>query len=247
MLRYKLYKQNWKYKVSLIAVVLPVLIYELCVDIPYVVSVWVLKNSELAGLFSKFLFISPAERLLGWFSAPWWNPSATTLFTRSFADYMDYFYRILMPESSSLLVAAIILALPILILSRNLRKKLDKTMMLTSLVLLSLCLFYFEALSSASISDASRYSLWMIPLWIPLALIVLQDIIKDSSPLRNLFPVLIAALILLWLNIWLSKEKVGVYVGYSLPSRIWTVDAVMTQLIAIVIILRLALCKDRFL
>jgi hypothetical protein len=243
MLRYKLYKQNRKYKVLLMAIVIPVLIYELCVDIPYVVSMWILRSRELTGLFSKFLFISPAEGLLGWFSAPWWNPAAPTLFTRSFADYMDYFYRILMPESSSLLVSAIILALPILILSRNLRKKLDKTV-LTSLVLLSQWLFYFEALSLAGLGDAGRYSLWMIPLWIPLALIVLQNIIKDSSPLRKLLPVSIAALILLWVNIWLSKEKGGVYIGYGLPSRLWTADAIIVQLISLTAILSLLLLKE---
>jgi hypothetical protein len=243
MLRYKLYKQNLKYKVLLMAVVLPVLIYELCVDIPYVVSVWILRSRELADLFGKFLFTSPAERFLGWFVAPWWNLVAPTLFTRSFADYMDYFYRILMPESSSILVSAIILALPILILSRSLRKKLDATV-LTSLVLLSLWLFYFEALSSASLSDASRYSLWMIPLWIPLALIVLQDIIKDSSPLRKLLPVSIAALVLLWVNIWLSKEKGGVYIGYDLPSRLWTADAIIVQLISLTAILSLLLLRE---
>jgi hypothetical protein len=243
MFRYKFYKQNWKYKVSLIAVVLPVLIYELCIDVPYVVSVWVLKNSELGGLFSRFLFISPAERFLGWFSAPWWNPAAPTLFTQGFANYMDYFYRILTPESLSILVSAIILALPILILSRNLRKKLDKTVLIL-LVILSMWLFYFEALSSANLSGASRYSLWMIPLWIPLAVIVLQDIIKDESPLRKLLSVSIAALILLWVNIWLSKENGGVFVGYGLSSRLWTAPAITIQFILLTVILSLLLLRN---
>jgi len=242
MLRYKLYKQNRKYKVFLMVVLLPILIYELGVDIPYVISVWVLRSRELADLFGKFLFISPAERFVGWFLAPWWNPTAPTLFTRSFVDYLDYFYRILMPESSSLPISAIILALPILILSRHTREELDKTT-LTSLVLLSLCLSYFEALSSASLGDASRYSLWMIPLWIPLALTVLRDI-KDSSSFRKLLPIFIATLILLWMNIWLSREKGGVYIGYALSSRLWTADVIVIQLIALTVILGLLFLKE---
>jgi len=242
MLRYKLYKQNRKYKVLLMAVLLPVLIYELGVDIPYVMSVWILRSRELADLFGKFLFISPAEKFAGWFLAPWWNPTAPTLFTRSFVDYLDYFYRLLTPESSSLLISAFILALPILILSRDTRKELDKTV-LASLVLLSLCLFYFDTLSSVNLGDVSRYALCMVPLCIPLALMTLQDI-KDSSSFRKLLPVFITALILLWTNIWLSKEKGGVYVGYGLPSRLWTADAIMIQLISLTVILSLPFLRE---
>jgi hypothetical protein len=239
MLRYKLYKQNLKYKILLIAVILPALIYELCVDIPYVVSVWILRNGELASLFGKFIFISPIERLLGWFLTPWWNPAASTLLTQSFANSLDYFYRILMPESLSLIVSAIILALPFLVLSQNLRKRLDKTVLIL-LVVLSLWLFFFEAVSSFNLSDASRYSLWMIPLWIPLALFVLQKFINNNFPLRKFFPVSIAALIILWVNIWLSEEKGGVFIGYGLP-RLWTLDEIVIQLILLTTILSLLL------
>jgi len=241
MLRYKLYKLNRKYKILLIAVLPPFLIYELCVDIPYVTSMWILRIRELADLFGKFLFISPAERFVGWFLAPWWNPAATTIFTQGFVGYLEYFYRILMPESLSLLISAVILALPIFILSRDRRKELDKTV-LTSLVLLSLCLFYFEALSSTSVSDASRLSLWMIPLWTPLALTVLQDI-KDNSSFRKLLPIFITALILLLVNIWLSWEKGGVYVGYALPWRLWTADVIIVQLMSFTVILSFLLLR----
>jgi hypothetical protein len=221
--------------------VLPVLIYELCIDMPYVISVWMLKSRELGSMFGKFLFISPAEKLLGWFVAPWWNPTAPTLFTRSFADYMEYIYIILMPESSSILVSTIILVLPFFILSRNLRKKLDKNV-LALLTLLSVWLFYIEAVSSFNLSDASRYSLWMIPLWIPLSLIVLRDI-KDNPSFRKLLMLFMGALILLWVNIWLSRERGGVYVGYGLPSRLWTADIVITQLILLMPILSLLFLK----
>jgi len=241
MLRYKLYKQNRKYKILLTAVLLPVLIYELCVDIPYVISVWIFRSPSASFSFGKFLFISPAEKFVGWFLAPWWNPTAPTLFTHGFVDYLDYFYRLLMPESSSLLISAIILALPILILSRDTRKELDKTV-LTSLVLLSLCLYYFDTLSSAHLGDVSRYALCIMPLCVPLALMTLQDIM-DSSSFRKLLPVFITALILLWINIWLSREKGGVYVGYGLSSRLWTADAIMIQLTSLIAILSLLFLK----
>jgi len=222
--------------------VLPVLAYELCVDIPYVISVWILKSRELGVIFGKFLFVSLIERILRNFVTPWWNPTASTLFTRNFTDYMDYLYRILMPESSSILVSAIILTLPSFITSRSLRKKLDKSALI-SLVLLSLWLFYLEAVSLFSLSDASRYSIWMILLWIPLSLIVLQDII-DSPSFGKILPVFIGALILLWINIWLSKERGGVYVGYGLLSRLWTANAIVTQLILLILILSFLFLRE---
>ena len=238
MVKYKLYKLNRKYKILTVAILLPVLIYELCLDLPYVISTWILRSVPLSGLFGKFLFISPIEKFAGWFVAPWWNPAAPTLFTHSLADYLDYFYRVLSPEHLSLVISAIVLALPILNLSRGIRKELDRTV-LTSLVFLSLGIFYFDAVASASLDDATRYSLWMIPLWVPLALMALQDII-DSSSFRELFPVLITALIFFLVNIWLSIEKGGVYVGYLLNSpRIWTAKALMIQLTSMIAILSL--------
>ena len=241
LLEYKLYRLNRKYKITFIAAVLPVAAYEFCIDLPYVISLWIFRSSEVSAFFGRFLFISPIEKLTGWFVAPWWNPAAPTLFTHSLVDYLDYFYRIFMPESSSLLISAIILALPVLILLLDMHKEIDKTV-LTSLVLISLCLFYFDAVSSASLNDTPRYSLWMIPLWIPLALIALQDIIHSSS-FKKLFPVLIAALILLWVNIWLSGKNGGVYIGYDSLSRVWTVDAITVQLLSMVAALSLLFLK----
>jgi len=242
MLKYKLYKLNRKYKILFMAVLVPVLVYELCLDLPYVISVWIFRSSEFGYLFGKFLYISPIERLAGWFIVPWWNPTASTLFAKSSVTYLDYFTRILMPESSSLLISAVILALPIFIMRWDMRKELDK-IVLTSVVLLSLSLFYFHAVSSVNLSDASRYSLWMIPLWIPLALMTLKDI-TDCSSFRKFFPVLLASLLLLGINIYISRETGGVYVGYPLNYRIMTIDAIMVQLISMIVIIGLVFLRN---
>jgi len=242
LLKYKLYKQNRKNKILLIVALIPLLLYEMCIDIPYVVSVWVLRSNELAVLFGKFLLISPAEKFVGWFVVPWWNPSAATLFTRSFTDYLDYFYRILMPESSSLIISALIIALPFLIFFKEQRKEIDK-LILSSLILLSLYLNYLEMLSSASLSDASRWSLWMTPLWIPISVIILKDITEKPS-FKKILPIFMSALILLWINIWLSRETGGVYVGYGLSSRSWTADTLIIQLILLIAILSLPFLKN---
>jgi len=241
MFMYKVYKQNKKYKLLSITIFLPVVGYELFIDLPYVISVWIFRNGIVGGFFKSFLLISPIELFTSWFVAPWWNPSASTVFTHSFSTCIAYFYGFLMPESSSLLVSAIILALPILIISRDMRKELDKTI-LTLIVLLSLCLFYFTALSSFNLSDVARYSLWMIPLWIPLALMTLQDI-YDSSSFKKFFPVLVTAVVLLWINIWLSETNGGVYIGYSLPSLV-TTDALLAQFMGMIVLISLLFFRE---
>jgi len=109
---------------------------------------------------------------------------------------------------------------------------------LISLVLLALCVFYLNAVAWGGIDEATRYSIWMIPLWIPLALMALQEMI-DNSSFRGLFSVLIAGFIFLLINIWLSIEEGGVSVGYALSFRIWTAEAMMIELISMIVILSL--------
>ncbi|MEM1510585.1 MAG: LamG-like jellyroll fold domain-containing protein [Thermofilaceae archaeon] len=229
--QYKLYKRDWKYKILLYIMILPFLVYELCIDLPYVISVWLLRSRELGAFFGKFLFVSPAERLISLFTAPWWNPTAPTLFTRDLAEYLDYFYRIFMPESSSILVSAIILALPVIALSKYMRNNLEKTL-LAMIILVSLVLFYPLALTLLSLSDAARLSLWMVPLWVPLTITVLEEIIRRNNK-KLLCLVLVSALVLLYVNSWLSENKGGVYIGYGLPSRLRTTNPITFQLLMV--------------
>lgn len=120
-------------------------------------------------------------------------------------------------------------------------KELDRTI-LTLLVLLSLCLFYFQAINAFSLSDASRYSLWMVPLWVPLALMTLQDIYNSSS-FRRLFPVIVTALVLLWSNIWLSREDGGVLIGYGLPSLV-TTDVLLAQFMGMIVLISMLFFRE---
>ncbi len=241
MFKYKIYKQDQKDKLLFVAILLPVLLYELAVDLPYIISVWVFPNRVIGDFFGRFLFTSPIEQFIGLFIAPYWNPASSTLFAHNLSGYIAHFWGILNPESSSLLVSAIILASPILVFSRELRKKLDWTI-LTSIVFLSFCLFYFEALNS-SLSDASRFSLWMIPLWIPLAAMTLQTI-YDSASFTKFFPVLVTAVVLIWSDIWLSEEK-GSYHLYGQPSMT-SADALLVQFMGMVVLISLLFFREDF-
>jgi len=235
MLRYKLYKQGPKYKVIFIIMILPVIIYELFVDIPYIISTWILKSKEISAIFEKVLILSPAEYLIRWFLAPWWSSTAHTLLSRSFPDLIEYYYKILSPESLSLPVSSVILALPLFIFSRRFR---EKTMIITlsSLALLSLYLFYFNAVVLYNLNDASRYSLWMIPIWISLTLIIFKEIFEEKTLLKTQFFIIVGAIFFLFINLWLSKIKNGIYIGYSMSSRLWTMSEIIAQLILLIFI-----------
>ncbi len=237
LVRYKLYRINLKYKLLLIAAVLPVLIYELCLDIPYVISQRILGNQVLAGVFEQFLFISPASKITNWFIPPLWDTAAPTLFTRTSIEYIEYFYTLLSPETLGLLFSVIILVLPILILSRNMHRKIRVTL-LSSLVIISFYLYYFDSLSLIVPSDINRYSLWMIPLWIPLTFMVLQDF-KDSPRMWNLLLIITGMFILLHLNTILVYEQGGILVGYALQYRLWTTGVLIIQLLSFTLILSL--------
>jgi len=147
-----------------------------------------------------------------------------------------------MPESSSLLISAIILVLPISVLLTHKHKELDRTAFVL-LVVLSLWLFYFDAVRHEWLTDTTRYSLWMIPLWIPLALTILRDTVDNSSFLKVL-SLVIGAFTLVWINTWLSREKGGVYIGYILPSRLETADILVFQLMCLVTALGLLFLKQ---
>lgn len=233
--RYKLYKRDWKYKASIFFTVMPVLLYEICIDIPYFVSVWLLRNAHLANLFKPFLIVSPFEYIVSWFSAPWWNPLSSTIFTKTFNAYVDYFYALLSPESYGLILAATVLALPIIFLFNNQRKQLDKTLLLT-IVFISFWLFFFGALSSSTLNDINRYSLWMIPIWIPLSIIILKSIVYSHHTFKKSFLVVITALIIIYLNILISNLNGGIVLGYGVP-RLFNTTHLIVQLLFFVGIL----------
>lgn len=238
MFRYRLYKLSRKYKVLFGVVFVSVLLYELSLDAPYVISMWILKNKELGSFFDRFLFISPLEWFVETFASPWWHPNLPGRITPDFTDYVEHHYRLLMPESSSLLVSGVIVALPFMMLWKDVRKDFQMNI-LASLTTVSFYLFYFLTINYGNLDDISRFSLWMIPLWIPLALMILHHTIADKSSGKSLL-MDCAMLLILLSNIYISRNRTGVYVGYCPLSRMWTIGAIMVQFILSRIVLILS-------
>ncbi|MEM5777303.1 MAG: LamG domain-containing protein [Candidatus Aenigmatarchaeota archaeon] len=234
-INYGLYKLNNKYKILLYVLFIPAILYELCIDVPYVLSVWVLRNEALGNIFKQFLLISPAEQLIGMFFSPWWDPAAKTLFKVNLSQALDYFYRLLMPESSTILVTSLVLSSPLLIISRNIRKDLDK-FIINLIILMSLIIFYIIALDSMSLSDVSRLSLWMVPLWIVLTIMILEEF-RQGLLRHMLVSFMVCDLLIIWINSYLSNSLGGVYVGYGFSYRIFSLDYLIITSILFIIFL----------
>lgn len=236
--KYRSSNLDRRYKILLMGVLILVLLYELVIDIPYVISVWIVRSSELASIFQRFLPVSPFEHFIGMFLVPPWDPTASTLLTRGATEYLDHFYRFLQPESLSVLVSASILAIPALLLLQDRREDVSLKI-LTSLVFMSFYIFFFQAVSLFSLVDISRYSLWMIVIWIPLSLTQVHQIIENGC-FRKIFAVFLATLILLGINLYMTGEKGGVYTNYR---RSCTADIIILQVVFLAVTSSLVILK----
>lgn len=234
LLKYRLYERNNQYRFFTYIAFIPILLYEIFIDFPYVFSLWVLKNVDIYSYFSKFLLISPLNEFIRLFSKSWWSESTQPLYTKGLYDYVSYLYQLLLPESLGLIVSSIILCIPILALwkfSDEIEVKLQ-----TWIVSLSIFLFYLISIRIASITDVNRYSLYIIPLSIPIMLLILKTI-TDRPSYRYIMSIFVVALILLWFNLWMSKTPKGFLILYGSPIQSW--DVFIIEIISFTLIIGL--------
>lgn len=237
-IRYKLYKQGRHGILTMMVLLLP-LLYELCIDIPHKISIFYLKSNELIQLFGRFLFTSPLEQFLSMFVGLPWNPEPAP-FTHTYPDYMRYLQVFLAPESLPLIISATIITLPVLMLWKDMRKNFQRNL-LVSLILISLSIGYLQFLT-VSIADY-RYFLWAFPLWTPLALGIIHEIVKNRF-FEKLVPIHLSMVTILGINLEAAAEATKVYVGFSLPS-VRTIDLLLIQLLLFSFIFSLLILKKQ--
>jgi hypothetical protein len=237
ILKHKLYKTK-KYKTVLYALIIPILAYELIIDVPYVLVVWFGWMSEpvryTIWAFTKPMIAlgSPAESFLGWFITTRWHE--TTVFSYDYFGYSNYLYRLLSPEALGLLFAGVGLGLPLILLLKEIRSSLQMRLF-TLFASISLILFFFTFLSNASLGDINRYCLFIYPLIVVVSLGAFYVAFLEGN-VRVLTALIIPSVFLLQMNISLSTEKGGVYVGYGLPKISWTGAYLLFQLVIYLIL-----------
>jgi len=237
ILKHKLYKTK-KYKIVLCVSIIPILAYELIIDVPYVLVVWFGWRSEpvrhAIWAFTKPMLAlgSPAESFLGWFITTRWH--RTTVFSYDYLGYSNYLYRLLSPETFGLLFAGVGLGLPLILLLKEIRSSLQMRL-LTLFTSISLILFFFTFLSNASFEDMNRYCLFIYPLIVVVSLGAFYVAFLEGN-VRMLTALMIPSVFLLQMNASLSTEKGGVYVGYGLSKVNWTGTYLLFQLLIYLIL-----------
>lgn len=236
--KFKIYKNNRKsYFLSLI-IILPVILFEICVDLPFFISVWILNNNQIASFFRNFLPISPLESFIMLFVPPPWNPEYSTFYnlSKEFVDYIDYFYISIQPEVSSLIVISIVLSIPILLVLN--RKKIQniRVKILGFYIFFALFLYYFLSIG-IGIWDISRFNSWIIAIWIPFSIIIIFDFFNNRLKKYTFTLIFINSILILIIYFWLINAKEGVYIGYNLNKRIYTNIYLLTQFLTSIIFL----------
>ena len=233
ILRYRLYKISKACRILLYALTLPLIVYEALIDIPYVISVWFIKNETISMLTSRFLFISPAEWFLGLFIPTPWNP--TTILSYDLYGYLHYLYRMLSPETLSLLVGGIGITLPIVLALEGFRKDIQMRI-LVYLSTTTLWLTYLLYLSTNAFWDIPRYFLFMTPIITVIALTALHEVFFNRN-ISFSIALTLPMIFLTWIQSTLSIEKGGVYVSYGLSKLNWTSSIIIIQLLAYVVLI----------
>lgn len=217
------FRSNLGRSIVKLLLLLPV-IYELVIDLPYFVSVWILRNSALGSVFGTFLPVSPIETVASQFVAPWWNPGAKTAFSLDLPGFVSILYKLLSPESLSILVPAILLLLPFLLYKKKAMFN-DDEYILALFISISLLLFFFVSFTSA-LDDIARYSTWMVPLWVVLVVIFVSRFVEAGDLYVPMF-LLLPMVLLIWMNAFLSQVYDGIQVGYSPLGPTWSYDSLL--------------------
>lgn len=237
ILKYRLHKVR-KYRLFLYISIIPILMYELAFDFPYVAKFWLGWNIPSTA---PFLYLgSPIERFLQIFLPSPWKP--ITVFSQNPIDSLSYMYRLLSPEVLGLIPAGLGLALPTTLILKRIRSNIQMKVLI-SVTSISLVLLLILFLSDAKglygrFWDIPRYSLFIYPLITVVSVIAVHEAFSENS-LVTVITFAIPSILLLLINILLYTSKGGVYVGWdvgynvnsdSLIPQSWTASILMLQL-----------------
>ena len=224
-----------------VLLILPI-VYELLIDVPYNLFVWVLRNEFFAQLFSKFIWVSPIEYFWGLFAArPW---TSTTAFSHSTPQYLQLLYTMISPEVLGLILASMALGAPFALALKWVRG--DRKMVILSLLLImTVPLMYFLMISNYSFRDAPRWSLFLFPMIVAFSLAILIRETDDHN-VSTLLMFCIPAVLFLWIFAFLILRvgKIYFYYSYGIPQYLnWTINIVALQLIIYILALSLMSAK----
>jgi len=205
--RFKLYRSK-PGKAITIFIILPMLMYELILDIPRNLALYGLKTRALEFL-SNFLPVSPVESLILMFVSVPYSPR--TVFDYTALDYLWRFYTVFSPENLSIFVASVAIFLPFLMKRTSGDVKFKNMIVVT---LLAMLIQYLFAVSTGNWGDIPRYYASVIPPLTVTCTILYLDWIGSKSHMM-LLP-LVGMLFLIWSNNVLTNQYGGVVISWGL-------------------------------
>jgi len=153
-LRYKFYRLSRWHKSLFLIVTIPVVAYELFLDVPALFTYYVLHDLQLNFLFARYVFISPLGTLISFlFKTPW---TFKTWFDIPNYDKLFFFFNILSPELMTPIISSFAI-LSFLVLRKN-----YKAMTLAFVSLIALLISFIGFLSTSNFYDIQRDALTVI-------------------------------------------------------------------------------------
>jgi hypothetical protein len=178
VVKYKLYKIR-KYAFITALFVAPPLIYEILIDIPRNIALYIIKNEDLATLLSKYItLISPGELIIA---------NSSKLLNYTWLDYLLRIYKILSPEALSLTVVATAISS---VFIGEIKNKFH-IRLLFSFTWIAILIGFIYLLFSGGISDIIRYFSPIYPCIISLASVSCSHIMSKASLKDMLIPLLL--------------------------------------------------------
>jgi len=221
ILRYKLYRLSMTYKlIAVFSIVIP-LLYEVLIEIPYVIAVWLLKNQAIINFYQQITFVSPVDLFLSLFIKYPNRTNAVTLFTQDPLNYFETLYSMLTPEVMGITISALALVLPIAMFSKPFKEnvQLRATLFITQI---SMIFSYIWMIGTGLTPwDVPRYFLPLLPSLMLITTIWLYNLFSNLSK-RALFLLHIPMVILLGINYVLLMTRGGVMLGWGSPRFTWT-------------------------
>ena len=220
----KLYRKI--FKILLIIVI----IYELFIEIPYIILAWFLR-SHLASFLNNFLFIAPIEEILYIFINPPWGETVDP-----FLVNFDKIYALIQPESLSILFISMLFNFSVLsfisLISRKRYPIINHNKQdFLILILFTSFVFLFIFTYTNLLGDIVRYSLSIIPLVIIIGINNLEKNLFEKNNLKNFFGIFTGMVLVLTLNIFIINYKGGINYIFGQNSQLITSSFLVIQLI----------------
>jgi len=229
-LKFRLYKsKNMK---AVLFFTIPIILYEVAIDLPRNIALYVLHDRALELFFDKFLVVSPIENVITSLLPTSYSKS---ILTHTTVEILRFIYNVFSPEILSIFIASAFLFLPITMVKNKYEIKYYTIVIAT---LLSGTLWTIGAMSSGDWGSIQRYSVSIV---VPLVIACIpfySKIFEDEQPasFKEAIIAVFGMVVVLWLNEVVTSNFGTVFIFGYLVHPIKSYNILMLQTILFIIL-----------